>query len=482
MSTAVLQTDVELSVLPKAVKLGQYSKWDSSNATISQTQNQPSRSNLVPTIAVSNTTTPGFYDRSDPEGDAAENITSAIPNGGYGWNIVACCATLNFFVTGFSTSWGVLQNALLQAELKDVPVSTVAWMGSLNMAISVAFGLLAIRSLPLLGARKESLLGVIFLSLGVFSSGFATHSVGALFFTYGVMGGCGSAFLVMITNTLPTQYFDGSLGGKLGLANGITKLGGGVGAAVLSIALEAIKSRFGVAWTFRICGVICFAICFPAAWFIRERVPMRKLPTVDLSMFRLVPYLALFMAGAISVFGLFIPAFYLPMFAQTIGLSSSTGAAILSGFNLSAAVGRFGAGPMCDWLGASNTLLITMVLCVISTMGVWPASSSLGPLALFAVMNGVANGAFFTTMPTVNTNLVGGGRAAVAMGMANTGWTFGYLMGPPIAGYLLPKTAQTQSVEAYRPTIFYAGSIAILSCAFVIFGRLSLSKKLVAKV
>jgi predicted MFS family arabinose efflux permease len=74
--------------------------------------------------------------------------------------------------------------------------------------------------------------------------------------------------------------------------------------------------------------------------------------------------------------------------------------------------------------------LITMLLQAVSMLAIWPVSNSLGPLVVFAILNGVANGSTFTTFPTVVAGMFGPGRAAVAMSMAVTGWTGGNLTDP----------------------------------------------------
>ena len=58
----------------------------------------------------------------------------------------------------------------------------------------------------------------------------------------------------------------------------------------------------------------------------------------------------------------------------------------------------------------------------------WPVSSSLGPLIAFVIINGAANGGFFSTMPTVVGSVFGSRRVGVAMGMIVTGWAGGYLL------------------------------------------------------
>ena len=61
-------------------------------------------------------------------------------------------------------------------------------------------------------------------------------------------------------------------------------------------------------------------------------------------------------------------------------------------------------------------------------LALWPVSTSLAPMIVFVVMNGISNGGFFSTMPTVVGNVFGSAKVSVAMGMIVTGWTGGYLM------------------------------------------------------
>ena len=126
-------------------------------------------------------------------------------------------------------------------------------------------------------------------------------------------------------------------------------------------------------------------------------------------------------------------------------------------------------------------LLLTMALNAISMLAIWPASDTIGPLAVFAAMNGIANGAFFVTMPTAIGRMIGPGQAAVGMGMAITGWTGGYLMGSPIAGILIAAAGaeKAHTVVPYRAAIFYAGGVALASATFVLVARLRMDTKLI---
>lgn len=165
--------------------------------------------------------------------------------------------------------------------------------------------------------------------MGLIGASFCTSNLAGLFGTAGMMCGMGMSLIYAVSNALPVQYFSA----RLGLANGLIKLGGGVGGCVMALALEAMYQRVGIAWTFRLQGLITLAIGMPAAWMLRERVPFRKASFVDWSMFRDPTFIATFIASAIGVFSLFVPPYFLPLFAKSAGLSSGTGAGLVAAFN-----------------------------------------------------------------------------------------------------------------------------------------------------
>jgi MFS family permease len=278
---------------------------------------------------------------------------------------------------------------------------------------------------------------------------------------------------------VPNQYFST----KLGLAQGLIKAGGGLGGAVLSFSLDAIIQKLGVSWAFCILGFMALATGLPAAWVVRDRYPVRSTSFIEWRLFRDFSFLMVFFAGAVATFALFVPAFFLPLYAHSLGLPSSTGAALLAGFNFSTAIGRLVSGFSCDYVGPLNTIFIAMLVNAMTMLSIWPASDTLAPLVAFAIINGVANGSFFTSMPTAVGTLYGSARVPVAMGMIITGWTGGYFAGAPIAGYILQAYGGKDPDQwAYRPAIFYAGSMALGAAGFVLILRLRLSLKIFKKL
>lgn len=222
----------------------------------------------------------------------------------------------------------------------------------------------------------------------------------------------------------PAQYFKA----KRGIANGIAFAGGGLGGAIISFVTNGLVQALGVAWAFRVLGFITLATGLPAAYLIKERVPIRPTSFVEWRLFRDYRFILIFLGGALATFPLFVPPFFLPLYTNTLNMTPSAGAGLVAAFNFSSAIGRLLCGFSSDRIGALNTVSLSLLLSALSVLVLWPVSTSLGPLIVFVIINGMANGGFFATMPTVVGNVFGSARVSVAMGMVVTGWGGGYLL------------------------------------------------------
>ncbi|KAF2099591.1 putative monocarboxylate transporter [Rhizodiscina lignyota] len=415
---------------------------------------------------------------SDPDSiiEQSRAADATVPEGGYGWVVLFGCGVITFWFVGTTYCWGVIQGALVKEGLASP--STLAFVGSLTVAFIAILAIPSARVVRALGARNTGLLAISCLAAGELLSGFTTKSVGGLFVTAGIVMGVGVSMAYMVVSATPAQYFSR----RRGLANGIVFACGGIGGAVISFAMDGLLQKLGPAWTFRVIGFVTLATGLPAAWLVKERTPIRNRALIDRYLFRDIKFLVLFITGAIGTFPLFVPPFFLPLYSASLGMSASTGAGLVAGFNFSSAIGRIGFGFVSDMIGPLNSLFIALLLSALSMLALWPVSSSLGPLIAFVIINGAANGGFFSLTPTVVASLFGSARVSVAMGMIVTGWTGGYLLGAPIAGYILNAYGgQSAGFEAYRPAIYYAGSMALGAAALAGFVRLRVSRRLLKK-
>jgi MFS family permease len=154
----------------------------------------------------------------------------------------------------------------------------------------------------------------------------------------------------------------------------------------------------------------------------------QTLTGISRTLFRNKTFVLLFFAGALGIFPIFVPPYCMPTFAESIGISSSTGAGLVAAFNAASAVGRISSGFLSDKIGSLNVALISMSLLGTTMFLIWPFASTLGVLILFVLVAGVAVGGFFSMMPTVVGHIFGSANMSVTMGMILTSWTFGYLL------------------------------------------------------
>ncbi|KAM0490554.1 hypothetical protein ACHAP8_011459 [Fusarium lateritium] len=347
-----------------------------------------------------------------------------------------------------------------------------------------------------LGSRGTGMMGMTFMGVANLISSFTFTNIGALFAASGVIMGIGISLSFAPVSVISSQYFDR----KKGLANGIIFAAGGLGGAAISYGLDALIQNVGIGWALRIMALLTLATGVPAAYLIKERIPYKSTGFIDWyvlaippqalhsnnvfrNLFKSPTFIAIFLAGAIATFPLFVPPFFIPLYSKSIGLSSNIGAALVAGFNFSSALGRILCGLLCDRIGAINVLLLSLVLTGLSNLVIWPFSTTLAPLIPFVILNGMANGGFFSTMPTVVGSVFGPSKVSIAMGMAVTGWAGGYLMGSPIAGYLLDAYGGSDSgFRAYRPAMYYAGSLALAAAGIVAMIRFHLNRNILAKL
>lgn len=149
---------------------------------------------------------------------------------------------------------------------------------------------------------------------------------------------------------------------------------------------------------------------------------------INRSLFKRNTFLVLFFGGAIGIFSIYVPPYCMPTFAESIGLSSATGAGLVAGFNAASALGRISCGFISDKFGSLNVLCASFGILGTTMFVVWPFASTLGVLILFVLVSGFTVGGIVSMMPTVVGHIFGSANMSVTMGMILTSWSFGYAL------------------------------------------------------
>lgn len=131
----------------------------------------------------------GHADGDQDALQASHDVDSTVPDGGYGWVIVASGAILLWWSVGSTYSWGVMQTALVEDGLASPAV--LSFVGSLQAALISALAIANAQLIRWAGVRTTSLIAAAFLGGSELLASFTVENVGGLFFTSGVLMGIG---------------------------------------------------------------------------------------------------------------------------------------------------------------------------------------------------------------------------------------------------------------------------------------------------
>lgn len=151
------------------------------------------RPNATTTTTTRSRTAPGRTE--DDVLAASREVDSAAPDGGYGWAIVASGCVLMWWGVGTTYAWGVIQRTLVSDGLAGPAV--VSFIGSLQAAMVSLCATANAWLMQYLGPRRTALTGVALMGGCEILSSFATHSLGGLFVTSGVMFGLGVRYVAL---------------------------------------------------------------------------------------------------------------------------------------------------------------------------------------------------------------------------------------------------------------------------------------------
>ncbi|KAI8367187.1 major facilitator superfamily domain-containing protein [Choanephora cucurbitarum] len=390
---------------------------------------------------------------------------AGIPDGGYGWVVSFVGFLLNFIMFGVASIWGVFSNAYATTVLKD-KATTIELMGVGSVLViclnvfSPASPVLAAR----FGVRVTMAIGTVILSLGLCLAGFSTE-IWHLYLTQGVLFGVGSSLTYMSVISVIPQWFTT----RRGTAMGISSAGSGIGGLALSPMVSHLIGQYGIAWTYRIVGLMAFGICMVGSLLIRTRLPPNasgRQPIrspIQPAMLKNLDFVILLHGLVISLTGYLIPLFYLPKYAATYGISRADSSNIVGVACALNAIGRLVIGYFADRIGRLNAYIISCVCAGIFCMAFWPFATTFGSLMAFAVLFGFFCGIYYALAPPITAAIVGtdnisSGLSILFLASAIAG------TGPPIASAIQEATPEHGyiGVQMFSGSVYLFGALICL--------------------
>lgn len=192
-----------------------------------------------------------------------------FPEGGLrAWLVVVAAWFLLFCSFGLMVSIGTLQDYWSQHQLADLSASTVAWIPSVFVYLSLALGLFVGPLFDRYGPRWIALCGSVAELLMIFLLA-ECKTFWQMMLCCGVLGGLAGALLTTTSLAAVAHWFKE----KRGLAQGIAMAGSSCGGLVIPLILRTTLPKYGYAWSMRILGFV-FLFCFVVGnILIKARLP-----------------------------------------------------------------------------------------------------------------------------------------------------------------------------------------------------------------
>ncbi|ESK93171.1 MFS general substrate transporter [Moniliophthora roreri MCA 2997] len=396
-----------------------------------------------------------------------------FPEGGWqawltvlgGWMVIFCTA-------GSMQSFGVYQNYYTLVSLTDHPPSDISWIGSLQACLMFGGGIFSGKMFDL-GLFKHMLAGgsLLFVFSQFMLSLVKPHHFYQNFLAQGVGMGLSMGILFMPTLSIASHYFKR----KRALAMGIMLSGGSLGAAIYPILLNPLfNGKVGFAWGVRAAAFLNLGFLIIANITMKTRLPPRpsSAPIDMKGIVTDVPYL-ICNAGSFFVFwGLFVPYFYLQLFAAKHGMSEGVVTYGITVLNIVGIFGRTVPNLFADMWGPFN-VIITMAVITGSVVFALLGATSGSGLIPFAVIYGFTSGGFVSVLgPVAATFARDINEVGTRMGLVTFVFSFAMLTGSPISGVLLHPPEYTW----YRPVVF-SGVTVLSGAALLAVSRSMQAKK-----
>ncbi|KAM0230279.1 hypothetical protein ACHAP5_011402 [Fusarium lateritium] len=329
-----------------------------------------------------------------------------VDGGKDAWLFLFASFLLEALVWGFPYSFGVFQSYYYNHE-PFAGSSGIASIGTCAMGIMYfAFPIaVALQRLYPRVARWAPASGCLALSITLILSSFS-QNVGHLILTQGVL----YAFAGSLAYCPCMAWLEEWFVQRRSLAFGIMWSGSSTGGVVIPLLLERLLQGFGFRTTLRIWAVCLLVLSLPAFFFVKPRISARSVGATRLNIKIGFIYDRGFIiyqtANIIESLGFFLPAIYLPTYAESVLHTSPFLAAvtvmIVNGFS---AFGIFIMGLIADKWHVTTCIFLSTIGAVLATFLLWGFAGQMTVLYIFCVFYGLFAGAFSGTWPGVSRQI-----------------------------------------------------------------------------
>ncbi|GAA5960331.1 hypothetical protein JCM3765_007476 [Sporobolomyces pararoseus] len=390
-----------------------------------------------------------------------QDLDSSIPDGGVrAWLNVLGGFLVLFASFGYTNSWGVYQAYYSQTIYRSRTDSEIAWVGSLQLCL---FFLLALVAGPLFDKGR-------FRYLLAAGSAIQTTSIFLIpqckefwqtVLVQGLMSGVGIGLCFLPALSIQSHWFLR----RRAFAIGIVTCGSSIGGIAFPIMLNKlfVRPSVGFAEGVRASGYVV-AACFAIANLIMAPHPARALahkpPPPPLRRILTSTFLLMALGAFLLNFGLWMPLFYLQIFAQAKGVSANLSFYTLAIYNAGSFFGRTIPNLAADHLGPQNVQSFCCVSAAIVLYCLY-ACETAASIVTFASVYGFLSGGFVSLVsPSIISISNDISEIGLRQGVGFLLVAGGAVGGNPICGKLVGFGGTT--TDPFIAPIAFAGTMALL--------------------
>ncbi|KAI0655464.1 MFS general substrate transporter [Cubamyces menziesii] len=397
------------------------------------------------------------------------------PDGGLKAWLTVFGAVLALFCCGQLTAFGAFETWYAQNQLRDLPVSAIAWIGSLQLWLLYFSGGVLGRIFDAHGPRVILVPGSLLLAVSTMLTSVCKRYYQFLL-VQGLMTGLSYGMLFYPTFASISTHFRK----YRATAVGIAIAGSGVGGVVFPIMFRQLFVQIGFGWAVRVVGFLCLALCMVTCATVTSRLPPGRKNTKiipDATVIKDTPFVLLVTGCFLVNFGLFIPFVYLANYSIYRGVSSATSFYVISAMNAGSIFGRIAPPFLADSFGRFNIVIPSTFLMGLLALVFWSFAKSLIAILLFAIVYGCFSGAFLAMQIPCIAQISKIEEVGTRIGILYSIASFGVLAGGPAAGAVLKVDR-----GGYAGMIVLCGILNILGSLFLLLARCKVNRQLWARV
>lgn len=414
-----------------------------------------------------------FSEKVDPDLPPADRGSGA-------WRYLFAACMIEGFMFGFPLNYGVFQSyySTHAPFVGNTNLSTIGTLGTCFYFLGAPIATYLTRRYQQ-WQRQTIWVGFTIAILGLAASGWA-QDFGSLVATQGVTYGVGLLIMVYpIFNMLNEWFVE-----RRGLALGVICASTGVTGLFFPFIIEVLLSKYGPAWTLRICALTLLLLCGPCVALFQSRFPTyedAKDQETNYSFLKMPLFYFFILATLLQGLGFFIPSIYLPSYAASLGMSTTIGALLLMIYSVAQIAGQMVTGYVSDLrisrMGINGRIPIGILVFLsplisgLSILLLWGPARSLAMLIVFAMFYGASAGGYAVLWARMSTTLSPDPHLALT--------TFSYFAfmkgvgniatGPISAALLSPHVSSDEFGNGkYEGIVAFSGAVMIASAVVML--------------